>query len=117
MCTTVKLSRVLPKLHAEIRLPPEMFPNESVRDHKCASGTYTDIVAAVASMMIDSRVVGRRGRHVRLDYSESREVRNVNNTEFFRKTEIAVRARWGHWVKVLIVIISSDKTEMTRLSK
>lgn len=117
MCTTVKLSRMLPKLHAEIPLPPDMFPNENVGKHKCASGMYTDIVAAVASMMIDSRVVGGRGQHVRLDYSDSSKVKNVNNTEFFRKTEIAIKARWGYRVKVLIIIISSDKTEMTRLSK
>lgn len=117
MCTTVKLSRVLPKLHAEIHLPPEMFPNENVRNHKCASGMYIDIVAAVASMMIDSKVVGRRGEHAKLDYVESERVRNVNSTEFFRNTEIAVRARWGQHVKVLVIIISSDKTLMTRLSK
>ena len=108
---------MLPKLRAEIPLPPETFPNESVRDHKCASGTYTDVVAAVASTTTDSRVVGRGGQHVRLDYSESTKVRNVNSTEFFRKTETAVRARWGHWVKVVLVVTSSDKTEVTRLSK
>ena len=117
MCTTVKLSRVLPKLHAEIHLPPEMFPNENVRDHKAASGTYTDLVAAVASMMIDPKVVGRKGEHVLLEYVESETIRNVNNTEFFRKTETAVRARWGKGVKVLVIIISSDKTLVTRLSK
>jgi len=117
MCTTVKLSRVLPKLHAEIFLPPEMFPKENVRNHKAASGMYIDLVSAVASMMIDPKVVGRKGENVLLEYVESDKIRNINNTEFFRKTEIAVRARWGNWVKIVIIIPSSDKSEMTRLSK
>jgi len=67
--------------------------------------------------MIDPKVVGRKGENVLLEYVESDKIRNINNTEFFRKTEIAVRARWGNWVKIVIIIPSSDKSEMTRLSK
>jgi len=52
-----------------------------------------------------------------MNSSQERTFSNTNTGDFFRKTEIEIRDRWGNDVVPIFVILNTDKTHLTRLGQ
>lgn len=107
----------------EIHYPTEIFGNfeeqtilRPIRTAACS------ILKTVASMLLDPRIVGNNGENYiecyakQYNFSNERVYGNVTSANCFKKTEAAVRMKYGDDVYVLALSIGTDKTYPDRLN-
>ena len=110
-----------PRIRAvKLPYPAEIFGTVGKTLHpvRCV---IVDIIETMAAMLVNDDVVGRRGEHFHhefaREYNEDEEQTfcNVTSAGWFKKTEEAIRERWGHDVYLLAFTIACDKTAVDRV--
>ena len=109
------MSRKIPLEKIEIDLPNEMFGPNSER--KKAKAVVRDPIKTLASMLIRNDVVGENLENFNFEYTKSKSISTVTSGNFFKMTQKHIRSKWGENVHVLPILVSSDKTELTKLGK
>jgi len=88
---------------------------------------YTQIIffllISIGEMLVDEKVVGQNCENFKFTYEEGlnfkgeRTFSNTNTGEFFRKSEIEIKSKWGNDVVPIFIILNTDKTHLTRLGQ
>ena len=115
------LSNLRPEvLTTTIPWPPDIFGNVQ-NILKPVKTVVVNIVETIATLLLDNDVVDAELENFVFEYTREynsnneRIYNNVTGAGWFRKTEQAVREKWGQNVYLLAVDINSDKTQGDRL--
>jgi hypothetical protein len=92
-----------------------MFGNNS--EMKKARAVVRDPLKTIASMLIRNEVVGENLENFNFEYKKSNSISSVNTGNFFKLAQKNIRLKWGENVNVLPIIVSSDKTDLTKCGK
>jgi Plavaka transposase len=109
--------------HCTMKYPVQIFGDDQSRLIPIST-VVIDILETVASMLLDTNVVGddKNGKFVfkyTKEYNSDKEriLGNATGSHWFKKTEREIKNKWGDDVYLLALNISSDKTEVSRLQK
>ena len=110
-----------PRIRAlRLPYPKELFGTfgKTLTPVRCV---IVDIIETMAAMLVNDDVVGRRGQHFHFEYCREfnedgeQTFGNVTSAEWFKRTQEAIRERWGSDVYLLAFSISCDKTAVDRV--
>ena len=115
----------LNSLRPTIRAVSLPFPMDLFGVHgktlKKVTCIIVDLVETIATMLVNTDVVGRNGVKFKLSYSSEcndngeKTFGNVTSALWFKKTEKTIRRQWGHQVNLLAFAIACDKTHVDRV--
>jgi len=94
-----------------------MFPDLEVSAYRQAVALFVNPVETLAALLLRNDVVGDSCCNFQWDYSRDVNENDVplvsdfTSGEWFRLTEINVRQGYGSDVKVLSVVLTTDKTD------
>ena len=107
-------------LATSIPWPTEIFGHDHSR-LKIVQTVVLNIVETVAALLINNDLVGSELENFTFEYTKEfnsnneRIYSNVTGANWFKKTQRAVRRKWGENVYLLALDINSDKTQADRL--
>ena len=107
-------------LTSSLPWPKEIFGNDQTILHEIRT-VVLNIVEVIASLLLDNNIVGNNLEKFVSTYTpqynsnNERVYSDITGCIWFKKTEAAVRAKWGPHVKLLAVDLNSDKTQADRL--
>jgi len=114
------LSRLRPQvLSTTLPWPTEIFGGTHAL--KPIKTVVVNIVETIAALLLDNDVVGKELENFAFEYAQEfnsnneRVYSNVTGANWFKRTERAVREKWGQNVYLLALDINSDKTQGDRL--
>jgi len=115
------LNTLRPQIIAtSIPWPNEIFGNDHSR-LKLVQTVVLNIVETIAALLLNNDLVGYELENFVFEYTKEfnsnneRIYSNVTGANWFKKTQRAVRAKWGPNVYLLALDINSDKTQADRL--
>jgi hypothetical protein len=109
-----KRIRFLKKCKIRIALPECAFPGKNVDTMKKAVGIAVDPISVIAKMLLDKKIVGKKGEYFLNRAEAGRKVySNLNTGEAFRKAQEQIGIDHGPGVDGLFVIFAMDKTYLT----
>ena len=100
---------------AAIKLPKETFGTNT--EFKKARAVVRDHINTLSAMLIRKYFVGKNLENFNFEYKKSSSISTVNSSNFFLNAQKYVRLKWGESVNVLPILVSSDKTELTKCGK
>ena len=115
------LDAIRPRIvNQTIRYPHQLYGhNQSTL--KPLNAVVIDIMETVASMIQDPQVVGSNLENYIFEYTPEfnaegeRTFGNVTSAFWFKKTLANIRSKWGNDVNILVLNLSTDKTQVDRL--
>ena len=115
------LDELRPRIRAKVLpYPPQIFSN-CLKPLKPVPCIVVDLLEALASMLINTDVVGENAENFQFHYKEEfnedneRTFGNVTSGFWFKMAEKAIRRRWGSFVSLLSFAICCDKTHVDRV--
>ena len=90
---------------------------DSNYEMKRARAVVRDPIKTLASMLIREELVGKNLEKFNFEYKKSKSISSVNSGNFFKMAQQDIRTKWGDNVHVFPIIVSSDKTELTKCGK
>lgn len=97
-----------------------MFPDIEVTAYRKAVALFVNPVETLAALLVRNDVVGEGCCNFRWDFHRDRNeegvavVSDLTSSEWFRLSQLDLRQRHGPDVKILSVILSTDKTDLTK---
>lgn len=104
----------------EFEFPKELM-GVNASSLKPAKAIVIDVIETVAAMLISKDVVGTNGEFFNYTYEEERNMNgtrvysNTTSAEWFRLHEIAIKEEYGEDVVLVALVLSTDKTALTRV--
>ena len=86
-------------------------------EFKKARAVVRDPIKTLSAMLIRNDLVGKKLENFNFEYKKSSSISTVNSSNFFKNAQKYVRLKWGESVNVLPILVSSDKTELTKCGK